>query len=103
MKSIVLGVLNLASLSRAEGQDLRGQLVVGLDALGRLDHRLDLLAPVLVGDAEDGGVAHLGVREQHVLDLGRVDVGAARDDHVDLAVAQEEVAVLVDAGRRRRR
>ena len=30
------------------------------------------------------------------LDLGRVDVDPAGDDHVDLAVTQEEVAVLVD-------
>ena len=29
------------------------------------------------------------------LDLGRIDVDAARDDHVALAVAQEEVAVGV--------
>ncbi len=34
--------------------------------------------------------------EEHVLDLGGVDVGAAGDDHVDLAVAQEQVAVLVE-------
>ena len=30
------------------------------------------------------------------LDLGRIDVDAARDDHVDLAVAEEQVAVVVE-------
>ena len=37
------------------------QRVIGLHTLGRLNHSLHLFAPVLVGDAEDGGVAHLGV------------------------------------------
>ena len=68
----------------------------GVDARGRLDHGLDLLAPVGVGDAEDGDVADLRVGEELALDLGRVDVHAAADDHVDLAVAQEQVAVLVE-------
>ena len=40
--------------------------------------------------------ATLRVGEQRALDLGRVDVHAARDDHVGLAVAQEQVAVLVE-------
>ena len=38
----------------------------------------------------------LRVVQQLGLDLGRVDVDAARDDHVDLAVAQEQVAVVVE-------
>ena len=96
MKSIVLGVLNLASLSAQKARISCGQLVGGLDALCGLDHRLHLFAPVLVGDAEHGGVAHLRMRQQHALDLGRVDVHAAGDDHVDLAVAQEQVAVFVE-------
>jgi hypothetical protein len=35
---------------------------------------------------------------EDLLDLARVDVVAAADDHVLLAVDDEEVAVLVDAG-----
>jgi hypothetical protein len=31
---------------------------------GRLEHGLDLLAPVVVGDAEDGDVADLGMAAQ---------------------------------------
>ena len=34
--------------------------------------------------------------EQHVVDLGRVDVAAAEDDEVGAAVGEEEVAVVVD-------
>ena len=37
-----------------------------------------------------------GRLEQHPLDLGRVDVGAAPDDHEALAVAEVEVAVVVE-------
>ena len=66
------------------------------DARRRLDHRLHLLAPVRVRDAEDRGVADLRVREQHALDLGRVDVDPARDDHVVLAIAQEQVFLVVE-------
>src|SRR4051794_29156533 len=39
---------------------------------------------------------HSGHRMQHRLDLGRIDVDAAGDHHVALAVADEDVAVLVD-------
>jgi hypothetical protein len=38
------------------------------------------------------------VLEQHLLDLARVDVVAAADDEVLLAVDDEEVAVLVHVG-----
>ena len=37
-----------------------------------------------------------GTRVQHRLDLGRVDVDAARDHHVALAVADEDIAVGID-------
>src|SRR5437764_12585887 len=51
-----------------EAHELVGERGPGLDALGRLDHSLYLLAPVVGGDAEAGGVADLGVGEQHALD-----------------------------------
>ena len=56
------------------------------------------LAPLVVGHPEDGRVEHLGVAVQHVLDLGRVDVDARRDDHVALAVADVVEAVRVHVG-----
>ena len=78
-----------------------------------LDRGDDDLAPLVVGHADDTGVADRRVPEQHRLDLGRIDVHAAADDEVGAAVGEEEVAVLVDvadvaerevvaAGRRRR-
>ena len=39
-----------------------------------------------------------GMRAEHGLDLGRIDVLAAGDDHVALAVDEVDVAVLVAAG-----
>ena len=77
-------------------EQLVGELGRRRDAGGRFDHRLHLLAPVVVRDAEHRGVADRGVRQQGGLDLGRVDVHAARHDHVDLAVAQVEEAVVVE-------
>src|SRR5438105_3084839 len=61
----------------------------------RLDMSADLLAELLVGNAEHRAVAHAGHLDQHRFDLRRIDVDAARDDHVALAVAQEQIAVVV--------
>src|SRR5690606_5498653 len=74
--------------------------VVGLDRLAGLGHhdRLDLLAPLVVGHADDGPVGDRGVLHQDVLDLRRVDVLAARDDQVLDPVVQEQVAVAHVAG-----
>jgi hypothetical protein len=94
-KSIVLGSLNFASFSRQNASSSAASALARDHARRGLDHRLDLLAPLLVRDAEHRDVADLRVLEEDVLDLGRVDVRAARDDHVDLAVAQEEVARFV--------
>ena len=48
------------------------------------------------GIAEHGDVGDRRVAGQLGLDLGRVDVDPAGDDHVALAVAEEEVAVRVE-------
>ena len=56
----------------------------------------DRLAPALVGQPEDGDLAHGRVADDDLLDLDRVDVLAAGDDHVLLAVDERDVAVLVD-------
>ncbi len=95
-KSTVRGHLKWARLLAAERQQLLLERRPGLDAVHQLDDRLDLLAEVLVGHADDRRVEDLGVRDQQVLGLLRVDVHAARDDHVRLAVGQVEVAVGVD-------
>src|SRR3954454_9448286 len=71
---------------------------VGLRAVLEDDRRRDLLAHLLVRHADDRGLRDRGVLVEDLLDLARVDVVAAADDHVLLAVDDEEVAVLVDLG-----
>ena len=93
-KSMDLGHFILASLPSSEARISAASPSPG-SAPGRLDHRLDLLAPVVVRDAEDGHVGHFGMHDDLGLDLGRVDVRPARDDHVGLPVAEEQEAVLV--------
>ena len=85
--------LVVGEVRAAEGPDLVG----GEGRAGaRLDGGVDALAPVVVGHAEDGGVLDLGVAVKHVLDLGGVDVDAARDDHVALAVADVDEPLVVE-------
>ena len=69
----------------------------GLDGAAGHDHRVDRLAPALVGDPEDRGLQHERVGVEGLLDLGAVHVLAAGDDHVLRAVEQEQVAVVVEA------
>ena len=57
--------------------DLRSASSPATPAAGSIDG-LDLLAHVVVGDAEHGDVADARVREDLAFDLGRVDVHAAR-------------------------
>src|SRR5712691_6622052 len=64
--------------------------------VGQHDDGVDFLAADLVGAADDRCRLDAGVFEQDVLDLARVDVLAAANDHVLLSVDEEEVAVLVD-------
>ena len=54
------------------------------------------LAPFFVGLADHRHVLHAGVAGQHVLDLDRVDVLAAADDHVVDAPGNPEVTLGVD-------
>ena len=53
---------------------------------------------VASASADHRHVLHLLVRAEQRLDLGRIDVLAAGNDHVALAVDQIDVAVLVAAG-----
>ena len=62
-------------------------------ALARDDHGVHALAPAFVGHADDGAHGDLGQLGDGVLDLGRVHVLAAADDHVLEPVHDEEVAV----------
>ena len=58
---------------------------------------MDAVAPFFIGQAHDRCLDDALVREQHVLDLARIDVVAAADEHVVLAVENVDEAVLVHA------
>ena len=75
-----------------------GDHAVGVErrARARLHDGVEDLAPLVVGHAEDGAVDDVGVLVEAILDLARIDVHAARDHHVALAVGEVEVAVLVE-------
>ena len=86
------GVLVRGQLLLGVGHDLlRRDRLAGLEA----DHGHDLLAQPAVGLADHRGLGHRGVGEEHLLDLAGVHVEAAADDHVLLAIDDEEVAVGV--------
>ena len=69
-------------------------MVVGPGA--ELHDRLDLLAELPVRHADDRDVEHVGMLDEHVLDLDAVHVLAAADDHVLGPVDEVQVAVVVE-------
>ncbi|MNE23155.1 hypothetical protein D3C80_1163980 [compost metagenome] len=77
------------------GRKLGRELRRGVGPVGGLDHRHHPLAHLGTGRADHSGVGHLRMLDQQVLDLLRIDVHPARDDHEALAVGQEQIAVLV--------
>lgn len=82
--------------------ELAGELSAQLVERERLCIRLQLdegfggLAAVLVGNTEHDHLVHAWYGIDRLLDHLRIDVEAARDDHVLLAVDQEEIAVGID-------
>src|SRR5262252_10321915 len=64
----------------------------------RHDDGVHALAPGRVGQADHRHLLHVRVAAEQVLDLRRIDVLAAADDHVALAVDQEIVAVGIAPG-----
>ena len=80
----------------AEGDQFCSQLGTGICEIERLHNSLDLLAHFLVGNAEDCGISTAGCVDENVLRLLRIDVHAARDDHVGLAVGQIEISLGVE-------
>src|SRR3954469_6975405 len=77
---------------------LRAQLVERerLCAGPELDEGLCGLAAIRVGNAEHDHLVHAWYGVDRLLDHLRIDVEAAGDDHVLLAVDQEEIAVAID-------
>src|SRR6185295_12060237 len=70
----------------------RGQLCARLEH----DRGDDNLTPTLVWPADDAGVLDRRRFEQDALDLGGIDVLAARDDQFSLARGDEEISVVVE-------
>ena len=64
--------------------------------VAQLHHGLDLFAELQVRHADDRGVEHVGMLEQHVLDLDAVHVLAGADDHVLGPVDEVHEAVGVE-------
>ena len=64
----------------------------------RNDDGVNAFAPLFVRNADDRDVLHLGMAADQRFHFGGIDVLAARNDHVALAVDQENVAVLVATG-----
>ena len=55
------------------------------------------MSPSLSLEADDGGVPHAGVGDQHLLDVVRVDLGAVgHDEHVLLAALERQEALGVE-------
>src|SRR4051794_1658523 len=71
-------------------------LLADLLALALDDDRLQALAELLVVDAEHGHVGDTLVAGEQVLDLGREDVLAARDDHVVVAAVDVQAPAAVE-------
>src|SRR5205823_6818200 len=85
------GALEVGEPAPAE-LDERG--LVGLLAGAQDDERLHGLAPLLVGHAYHGDLGDGGVLVEAVLDLDRRDVLAAGDDHVLLAIGDDDVTAV---------
>src|SRR6266480_1288190 len=86
-RTLVVGKVVAAPGDHAFGVERR--------AGARLHDGVEDLAPAVVGHAEHGAVDHVGMLMEGILDLAWIDVHSPRDDHVALAVGEEEVAVLV--------
>src|SRR5262249_33407317 len=77
---------------RAVGLRPRAVARAGLE----LDDGANLLAPLRMGDADDAAVGDGGGEGERRLDLRRVGVHAAADDHIGATIAEREVALGVE-------
>src|ERR1700733_2363970 len=82
-----------------------GQMIAHVDLDGvlvdagvlLLDHeRAQPVAPVLVIDTDRGGLHHVGMPTDQILDFGRKDVFAAGDDHLVVTATDIQQVVLVE-------
>src|SRR3954454_1548144 len=85
------GALVAGDLTKADSVDVLGR---HLEPRPHHDDGANRLTPLRVGHPHDGDLRHSLDRGDGVLDLGREDVEAARDDHVLLAIDDVEEALL---------
>src|SRR5262245_16041918 len=88
----------LGDFVAAQSLTAGGSQVVITDVHAIPDHDKShhLLAPVLMGKADDGGLIDRRMSQQNLLHLPRENVLAAGDDHVVLAIDQIEIALIVE-------
>src|SRR5215510_1486646 len=90
----------LGMLVAAEPVAKKGAHAVGdglrVRAAVELENGVHALAEFGIGQADHDGRAHAGVLANGGLDLGRIDVGAAAQDHVGEAIAEIEIAFRVE-------
>lgn len=60
------------------------------------DKRVDTPTPFRIPQADDDHIFHKWVLAEGRLHLGRIDIGATRDDQVSLSVRDVEKTILVD-------
>ena len=92
-ETVVAGPLE--ARERRRGQAVRVERI-RRDLAGAHDVGDDALAEALVVLADDGCLVHAGMAHEPLLDLERMHVLAARDDHVVDAADEVEVAVGVE-------
>src|SRR6202011_859832 len=72
------------------------QIGVGLDAWQYLDHGLYLFAEILIRNAKYCRIRYLGMCNEEVLALLRIDIDPARNDHEGGTIGQIEKSVVGD-------
>jgi hypothetical protein len=70
--------------------------IVGADLCASDDEGLDRFAPLRIGHADHGRLGHRRMRAQRLLHFPRIDVLAAGDDHVLLAIGDEDEAMVIE-------
>src|SRR5690606_29133365 len=87
--------LQPAKLALGEGSQFAGQFRACSAPVDRLDDRDQPFAKIVVRNADYRDVEDRRMRDERILDLARIDIHAARDDHEALAVRKIEIALLV--------
>ncbi|MEY4848042.1 MAG: hypothetical protein RLZZ36_1155, partial [Pseudomonadota bacterium] len=80
------GDLVARQLQASEGNDIVGERLSGLLAFSQHDEPPHTLSPMGIGYSDDTGLAHRRMLLEDDLDLARIDVEAARHQHVFFSI-----------------